>query len=68
MGYGWYGGIFMWILLLAVIGLIVYLIARGVQIKGSSNDETPLQILKKRYARGEISKEEYERIKRDLEG
>ena len=30
--------------------------------------QTPLEILKARYARGEISREEYEQIHRDLEG
>jgi putative membrane protein len=31
------------------------------------DSETPLDILKKRYAKGEISKEEFEAIKKDLE-
>jgi putative membrane protein len=31
-----------------------------------SESETPLEILKKRYARGEITKEEYEDMKGDL--
>ena len=29
--------------------------------------ETPLEILKRRYASGEITKEEYDQMKRDLE-
>ena len=33
---------------------------------GSGRPETALEILKARYARGEITREEFERIKRDL--
>ena len=31
-----------------------------------SNSETPLEILKRRYAKGEITKEQFDRIKRDM--
>ncbi len=32
----------------------------------TQESETPLEILKKRYAKGEIGKEEYEEMKREL--
>ena len=61
---------FTWIFWLAVVGLIVYLILKYANqnrtITGN-NAETAHDILKKRYARGEISKEEYENMKKDIQ-
>ncbi len=36
------------------------------RVKESRDSETPLEILKKRYAKGEITKDEFEDMKRDL--
>lgn len=68
MDYG-YGGIFMWIIFLIVIGVAVYLIVQATKSKGLESPfrETPMEIAKKRYAKGEITKEEFEKIKKDLE-
>ena len=72
-GMGWFGGIVMivfWILIL--VGL-VFLIKWLVQstsrdkITGSSGDRS-LEILKERYAKGEIDKQEFENKKKDLSG
>lgn len=64
MGYGW-GGIFMWLLLIVVGIILVSAVLKGSNNTSEKND-TPIEILKKRYARGEISKEEFERMKKDL--
>ena len=65
MHYG-FGGIFMWIIFLVVIVFLVYFIIH-VKRSGTPGNETPLEVLKKRYARGEIAKDEFQRIKKDLE-
>lgn len=70
MHYGFgYGGMFMWIIFLIVIGLLIYFILQAQKTKGERSEQTekPLDILKKRYAKGEITKEEYERMKGDIE-
>jgi putative membrane protein len=68
MGYG-YGGIFMWLIVLVLVGVVIYYLLQISRSKGSDGSiiETPLDILKKRYAKGEIDKEEFDRKKKDLE-
>ena len=67
MGYG-YGGGFMWVILVVLVGVVIYFLLQASKSKGSagSTTETPLDILKKRYAKGEIDKEEFEQKKKDL--
>lgn len=66
MPFGW-GGI------LIIIGLVVFLVAlirqrRSGEGFGAPQRETPLDALKRRYANGEITREEFLDIKKDLEG
>lgn len=67
-------GVFSFLLGLLLIFLFVVIVVAAVKwLWGQNlpflkqNRETGLDILKKRYARGEISKEEFEKIKRDIE-
>ncbi len=67
---GWFGGIFMivfWALVIVGVVLLVrWLLAASGRGASRAADEAPLEILKKRYARGEINQEEFERMKKDL--
>jgi len=65
-GLGWFFMVIFWILVILGIIYFVKLIVGIGDRKGGTKDETPLDILKKRYAKGEITKEEFERIKDDL--
>jgi putative membrane protein len=65
-GFGFLG-IFFWILvIMGIVWLVVWLIRRVPQLQQTSNDESAMDILKKRYARGEINREEYEEKKKLL--
>jgi len=63
-GGGWMGlsMIAFWIL----IGVGVYLLFAGYTLPRRDENERALMIAKERYARGEITHEEYEEIKRNL--
>ncbi len=72
-GIGWwmiFGGIWMIVFWGAIIALIVWgikkLTERGDSGQGTGREPNPLGIAKERYARGEISREEFEQIKKDL--
>lgn len=78
MGWGW-GGFSPWwsammmLFWLLVIGgvvlLVVWLLHQGAPASaGPIGERRALEILRERYARGEISREEYEQMRRDLEG
>ncbi|MHB0912099.1 MAG: SHOCT domain-containing protein [Armatimonadota bacterium] len=62
---GWIGmliGLIVWLLILGgLVYLVVWLIRRF-----AAPHESALDVLSKRYARGEIDREEYERMKREL--
>lgn len=80
MYYGYYnmmnwGGL-SWIIMILFWGLVIFgiiaLISHGMRRKmhdGCMHDKdikTPLEILKERYAKGDIDKKQYEEMKKDL--
>ena len=81
MGFGGWGLLFTGLFWIGLLVLGVWLLARLFPKAGSSHTgqadegprarswqppETPLEILQRRYARGEVTKEEYETIRHDL--
>lgn len=63
--WAWFGGIGMFILWGGLIGLIIWGVVR-FSGRDSSTKNTALSAAEERYARGEISKEEFEQIKKNL--
>lgn len=77
-GYGGFGGfgfmgIFSMVIWLVILIVIIYFLFMFIRDFGSKNSITKtgkshaLNILKERYAKGEITKEEYLSMKKDLE-
>ena len=62
----WIAGWPVWIILLVSIIIIIYALLKNKKTADVQSYESPLDVLRKRYAAGEISKEEYERMKKDL--
>ena len=65
-GWGWGIGMgFLWLLFFCAVLFLTYRLVRGHDGR-SSTGKTPLDIAKDRYARGEISKKEFDQLKKDL--
>ncbi len=64
-GFGGFGMILFWVVFVAAIALVVKALI-GSGDKRTTREKTPLDILKDRYAAGEITRSEFEEIKHDL--
>jgi putative membrane protein len=67
---GWFGmgtlGLFWIVLIVIAVLLAVWAIGRANVTRTRTGDESPEEILKRRYARGEIDRDEYHRRLDDL--
>ena len=63
---GWW--VILWIVVFwgGLIALIVWGIKKLTERGDSTTKRNPLDIAKERYAKGEISREEFEQLKKDL--
>jgi putative membrane protein len=66
--HGWSMG-FGWIFIILVIALLVWLVLKNSSKTGLTQEQrSPIELLKERYAKGEIDKEEFEQKKKDILG
>ncbi len=74
MGWGWGMGwpwplmmLVFWIaVIVGVVFIVRWFVLSANRGRGGASEESALDILKKRYAKGEINKDEYEKIKKDI--
>lgn len=67
--FNFFGGGWMMFFWWFIIIVLVILIIRAVMNSGQNKQhkETPMEILKRRYAKGEIDEEEFQRRKQELQ-
>ena len=68
--FGWWGIIFLVVLVLLVAAVVAVLrsdSSRPLQTAAGPADDEAMEVLRRRYAEGEIDREEFERKRRNLE-
>lgn len=66
LGMGFFGGIFMLLFWVALILLVVWAVRATFPGQQQTEHDTAVEILKRRYAAGEISQAEYEQARKAL--
>jgi putative membrane protein len=66
-GFGWIFMILFWGIVIVGIVAMVRWVSEGRSGKTGPRERTAMEILKERYARGEIEREEFEKKSRDLD-
>ena len=68
-GMGWwmiFGAAWIVLFWVAILALVAWVVDRAGE-RGEGRQDSALEILKRRYARGELSPDEYARMRKDLE-
>jgi putative membrane protein len=67
-GMGWMllGFVFWIFIITCAVLLVLWIIGKSGRGKGVQGEDSAMEILNKRYARGEINREQYEEIKKDI--
>lgn len=63
MGFGMW---IFWIVVVLIVVLFIRLLMSAENLQSRTSSETPMDILKKRYAKGEIDEEEFEHRRKEL--
>ena len=63
---GWIGLIFNLAVIVGIVILIVWAVKRFASGNVSSGEQTPREIVQARYARGQLTREQYQQILNDL--
>ena len=69
MGWNYGLGGFIWLLIIlaVLISVVIYFMKNREKLRQEYEEESALEILKKRYAKGEITKQQFEEMKKDLD-
>ena len=61
-----FGGVAMFVFWGTIIGLIIWGITRWTRNSRWQDTKSPIDIARERYAKGEITRDQFEQIKKDL--
>ena len=68
MGFGWIFMLLFWVILIVAAVMAIRAFSGTSQASAKPRGDRAMEILRERFARGEIGREEYEEKRRTLEG